>query len=207
MKKIFTKERMIFAAVIVALCAALAFTIKSKSTVEQDWKTSVANNKAYQEKLDSIENRCGVFTIRITELTEYNSELSSRLESVEKENGIKDKQIKHLQRMESEFNKKDTVIVSDTIFKEPDFVLDTMLGDKWVSNRLHMEYPSLISIGTQVKSDKVVTIYTSKETVEKPKKFFICRWFQKKHVVVRVVVDENNPYIQNENNEFYNIEK
>jgi hypothetical protein len=41
--------------------------------------------------------------------------------------------------------------------------------------------------------------------VEPPKKFFICRWFQKKHRVIRVEIKEESPYIVNKNNEFVKI--
>jgi hypothetical protein len=37
---------------------------------------------------------------------------------------------------------KDTLKVMDTIFKEPNFSLDTCLGDRWYSNCLHLEYPN-----------------------------------------------------------------
>jgi hypothetical protein len=39
----------------------------------------------------------------------------------------------------------DSIVVHDTIFDKPDFVLDTCLGDKWYQNCLHMAYPNEIS--------------------------------------------------------------
>jgi hypothetical protein len=35
-----------------------------------------------------------------------------------------------------------TLKSTDTIFKEPDFSLDTCLGDKWYTNCLHLAYPN-----------------------------------------------------------------
>ena len=103
--------------------------------------------------------------------------------------------------------KKDTIKLIDTIFKEPDFVLDTLVGDKWISTNLHMAYPNTVALEPKVVSEKTVVMYVNKETVEPPKKFFLCRWFQKKHTVVKAVVKENNPYVTNQENVFFEIIK
>ena len=68
-----------------------------------------------------------------------------------------------------------------------------------------MSYPNLISSETSVTSQKSIATFTNKETVEAPKKFFLCRWFQKKHTVLKVVVKENNPHVVNQENVFIEI--
>ena len=44
-----------------------------------------------------------------------------------------------------------------------------------------------------------------KETVNPPKKFFLFRWFQKKHKIIQVDVIEKNPYVQNEVSRYIEI--
>lgn len=45
--------------------------------------------------------------------------------------GIKDKQIQQMSKVKEKIYIHDLITVHDTIFKEPDFVLDTCLGDQW----------------------------------------------------------------------------
>lgn len=47
----------------------------------------------------------------------------------------------------------------------------------------------------------------SRVTIDPPKKFFLCRWFQKKHTVVEVNVIQDNPYCTNRNEKFVKIIK
>jgi hypothetical protein len=70
-----------------------------------------------------------------------------------------------------------------------------------------MAYPNTVALESKVTSEKSVVLYTSRETIEPPKKFFLCRWFQKKHTVVKAVVKENNPYVTNQENVFFEIIK
>ena len=46
-----------------------------------------------------------------------------------------------------------------------------------------------------------------KETINPPKKFFLFRWFQRKHTILEVNMVEKNPYIENKNNRFIEIIK
>ena len=59
-----------------------------------------------------------------------------------KELKIKDRQIKQMSNVKERIYITNTFNVTDTIFKEPDFVFDTCLGDKWYTNCLHLEYPN-----------------------------------------------------------------
>ena len=50
-----------------------------------------------------------------------------KLNEARKELKVKDNQLKQLMWLETEFQKKDTVYLTDTIFKEPDLTLDTLI--------------------------------------------------------------------------------
>jgi hypothetical protein len=47
----------------------------------------------------------------------------------------------------------DTVTVHDTIFRDADFSMDTTLGDKWYSNKLHLKYPNIITSTIDINTD------------------------------------------------------
>ncbi|MCR5139019.1 MAG: hypothetical protein K6B45_02505 [Bacteroidaceae bacterium] len=97
----------------------------------------------------------------------------------------------------SEFSRKDAIVLKDTIFKEPDFRLDTLIKDNWYSLELGFRYPSTIAVQPDFISEKHIVVSTKRETVDPPSKVFFIRWFQKKHTVLNVDVVEKNPYTKN----------
>ena len=54
-------------------------------------------------------------------------------------------------------------------------------------------------------SEKYIITNKRKETINPPKKFFLFRWFQRKHWVMEVYIKEKNPYIKEINNKFVEI--
>lgn len=104
--------------------------------------------------------------------------------------------------------KTDTICFKDTVFKDLHTDIDTVLTDKsWYSLQLSLKYPNRISVTPSFTSEKYVMISSRKETVNPPKKFFLFRWFQKKHTVIEADVVEKNPFIQNKKNKFIEVIK
>lgn len=192
-----TKIRIIIICVFVLILTACGICISRIASLNKQLKIAAANEKAFAAQLDKSKGENYVFQLRIDQLELFNDSIANKLKAVQKDNKIKDSKINQFQYMLSEYSKKDTVYFTDTIFKEPDFELDTIIGDKWMNTELNLKYPNQISIAPNVRSEKEVVIYSKKETVNPPKKFFLCRWFQKKHTVIKVIINEENPYIQN----------
>ena len=203
--KFFTTERIIWLLLFAAAVCAAIFFINRYNSYETKWKQAVENNKAYAMQLDKEKAESNMFKLRADQLEYYSDSIMTKLNEARKELKVKDSQLKQLMWLETQFQKKDTVYVTDTIFKEPDFSLDTVMGDEWVRTILHLEYPNTIVVEPSVKSEKAVVVSAKKETVNPPKKFFLCRWFQKKHTVVKVVTKENNPYVTDQENVFIEI--
>lgn len=84
---------------------------------------SINNEKAYKES-----NR--VFKLSIEQLESFSDSLMLKMKKVANENKVKDNKIKALQYQLEHFSKKDTIVIRDTIFREPGFVLDTCIVDK-----------------------------------------------------------------------------
>jgi hypothetical protein len=129
------------------------------------------------------------------------------MNKVRKELGIKNKKLQALQYIGSTFTKSDTLVLTDTVFKEPGFKLDTLIRDRWYSNHISLSYPSNIYIRPEFVSQKYVVVSSKRETVNPPKKFFLFRWFQKRQTILNIDVVEKNPYVQDEQSKYIEIIK
>ena len=127
------------------------------------------------------------------------------LDSVRKELGIKDKQLKQMHKIKEYVFISDTVKVHDTIFKDSDFVYDTCLGDRWYSNCLHLAFPDTILSSIEVELNHDCIVYSRKEPINPPCKTWIGRLFQKKHTVCDVIINEHNPYVTKKQSKFIKI--
>lgn len=190
---------------LIALIALLGITLNSKKDIERKWKDAVENSKAYSQQFSDSENKNRAFKLTIDQLKASNDSIFKELDDTRKELKIKDSKIKSLQYVSSSFSKADTIHWTDTIFKDPQIAIDTMLSDEWYSIRVGLRYPSMVAVKPEFKSVKNIIVSAKKETVNPPKRFFLFRWFQRKQVVLNVDVVEKNPYVQSENNRYVEI--
>lgn len=173
--------------------------------LKKDVSTLMSNQKAFITENISLKEENKVFKFTIEQLNYYNDSILQKMNDVRKELKIKDDNLKQMQYLLSKSVKRDTIIFRDTLFIEPSLDIDTSIGDKWYNIRLGLKYPNLIYVEPSFISEKYVFINKNKETVMPPKKFFLLRWFQKKHWVMEVHIEEKNPYINEINNKFINI--
>ena len=175
----------------------------------QDLKKEVCtlrnNQKAFIAENSSLKDESRAFKFTIEQLNYYNDSILQKMNNVRKELKIKDKNIKQLQYLLSVSTKKDTVLFTDTIFRDKSLALDTVIGDKWYNIRLGLKYPNLIYTEPTFTSEKYIIVNKKKETINPPKKFFLFRWFQRKHWVMEVHIKEKNPYIKKIDNKFVEI--
>lgn len=175
--------------------------------LREELSVSVSNEKAFIAENSSLKESNRVFKFTIDQLEYYNDSLLSKMNEVRKELKIKDSDLKQMQYLLSEAEKRDTVIFRDTLFRDPLIKVDTLLGDKWYQMKLGLRYPSTIITEPKFTSEKYIMVDYRKETINPPKKCFLARWFQKKHKVVEVEVVEKNPYIENKQQRFIEIVK
>ena len=194
---------------IVLLCGLVASGIYHIDNVTKKWKLAEANMRAYDSQLSSEKKKSAAFQLTVKQLQYFNDSVFQALDATRKELHIKDKNLKALQAIVSGFTKKDTITIVqvDTLFKDPTLAIDTLIGDEWYNVQLGLKYPSMIAVKPYFKSEKHVVVSSKKETVNKPKKFFLFRWFQRKMTVVHVDVVEKNPYSNNESSTYVEILK
>ncbi len=181
--------------------------LRQLGDADRKWKVAMGNVKAYAEQLSNAENKSTAYQMTIGQMKYYQDSILKELDSTRKQLKVKDKNVKSIQYVASTFIKRDTIVAKDTIFKEPAFIMDTLLYDNWYSVRIGLSYPSTVTVEPQFKSEKHIVVSTKKETVNPPKKFFLFRWLQKKHTVLKVNVVEKNPYVQNEDSRYVEIIK
>lgn len=194
---------------IVILVSLLSISVYTLYTYNQKLKeetaTLISNQKAFIAENSSLKNENRVFKFTIEQLNYYNDSILQKMNNIRKELKIKDKNLKQLQYLLSVSTKKDTVLFTDTIFRDKSLALDTIIGDKWYNIRLGLKYPFYIYTEPTFTSEKYIIVNKKKETVNPPKKFFLFRWFQRKHWVMEVHIKEKNPYIKETNNKFVEI--
>ena len=173
--------------------------------LKEEISVSMTNQKAFITENSSLKEENRTFKFTVEQLNYYNDSILQKMNEVRKELKIKDNNLKQMQYLLSVSTKKDTVLFTDTIFKDKGLALDTIIGDKWYNIRLGLKYPNLITTNPTFISEKYIIVNKKKETINPPKKFFLFRWFQRKHWVMEVHIKEKNPYIKEINNKFVEI--
>lgn len=202
------REAWVIGAISTLLVIAIGLYQRTKY-LEGKWETAEANVKAYSSELSASGNKYAALRLTVDQLSYFNDSILEALDATRKELKIKDKNLKALQAISSSFSRKDTIKVLqvDTLFKEPTLAIDTVIGDQWYSVRLGLKYPSMIAIQPEFKSEKHIVVSNKKGTVNPPKKFFLFRWFQKRHIILKIDVIEKNPYVDNESSRYVEIIK
>ncbi|QWM89459.1 phage lysis regulatory protein [uncultured phage cr151_1] len=191
--------------IILALIAGISYLYTENLRLNHEYKIAAENIKAYDAQLSGLEGDNRVLKLTVEQLNYFNDSIIKKIKEAQKELNIKDSKLKQAQYELSFASRKDTILLKDTIFSSTFTSLDTIMGDKWFSNRIQLSYPNLISSSVSFKSEKFCFVQLRKETIKPPKKFFLARWFQKKHYVSIVTIKENNPYIEIKNSRFIQI--
>ena len=170
------------------------------------YNKELQNVEAYRFSNSGLEGAVREYQMTMDDLRASKDSIDIKLADAIDELKIKDKKINYLQYHTSTIYKTDTIQISDTLFV-PTAHVDTLLGDKWYNLKLKLDYPSTIVVSPTFNSEMYVVINNKKEYNKKPSKIFFIRWFQKKHLVTEVNVEEKNPYIKNKSSKFIKITK
>lgn len=202
------KIKLIIGLIIVAIIAGLGTTVVIMNNRIDKLNTEVAeattNIKAYELENLALKDNTIEFQYTIEQLNHSKDSLNQKINKLRKDLKIKDKDIQKLQYVLSENQKKDSIIVHDTLFIEK-VKIDTTLSDDWSKLHLQLEFPNKVVTEYSFKNESLVTTYLKKETIKPPHKCIFVRWFQKKHKMIYVEVNEQNPYCEIKEQKFINI--
>ena len=185
----------IIAVIITALSTTTAIMNNRIKKLNREVAEAVTNIKAYELENSALKDDTIEFQYTIEQLNYSKDSLNQRINKLRKELNIKDKDIQKLQYIVSENQKKDSIVVRDTIFIK-DVKVDTTLTDDWSKLHLQLKYPNTVIADYSFKNESLVTTYLKKETLNTPHKCVFIRWFQKKHKVIHVEINEQNPYCE-----------
>ena len=197
--------RIIVSALLVSLAIGSYILYNKNQSLKEELSISISNEKAFIAENSSLKNENRVFKFTVEQLNYYNDSILEKMNEVRKELDIKDKDLKQMQYLLSEAQRKDSIVFRDTLFKEPALNLDTIIGDKWYQMKLGLRYPSTIITEPKFTSEKYIVTSIKKETINPPKKCWLLRLFQKKHKVLEVEVVEKCPYVENKQQRFVEI--
>lgn len=198
---------------IIGTIIAIIITVLSTTTVimnnrikrlNHEIAEAVTNIKAYELENSALKDDTIEFQYTIEQLNYSKDSLNQRINKLRKELKIKDKDIQKLQYIVSENQKKDSIVVRDTVFIK-NVKVDTTLTDDWSKLHLQLKYPNTVIADYSFKNESLVTIHLKKETLNAPHKCAFIRWFQKKHKVIHVEINEQNPYCETKEQRFINI--
>ena len=182
-------------------------TIKNNKKLRGEIDIYNQNIETLLHTRDTLEISNRALLINTDLLNDSNDSLIRELNKIRKDIKIKEKEIESLHKINLIGNKKDSLIVRDTIFRDKSVNIDTTIRDKWSTVNIKLEYPSTIKVDMTMMSDLSIFTYNRKEPIKKPKKTKLGRFFQKKRKVLEVEVVENNPNIVIKQNKFIKIIK
>ena len=168
------------------------------------YNKELQNVEAYRIDNSGLKDDARQYQMTIDDLKSSNDSIDKKLVEMAEELKIKSNKIQYMQYQTKTIYKTDTLQLKDTLFL-PKVHLDTLIGDKWYSLRLKLDYPSTVVASPVFNSEQYVIINTKKEYNKKPSKWFFIRWFQKKHTVVKINVRENSPYVTSKEKKFIKI--
>lgn len=198
------KKWIIIILIYLMLIGALVIAIRYGSNMREKYEVAEHN---ISELLADSSKKNTLYQLTTSQLANAKDSIIQELNNARKALKIKDKNLRSVQYVYSTFEKTDTFVLKDTVFKEPSLKIDTIIGDEWVQTRLTMKYPSSIALSPKFKSEKNIVVSTKKETVNPPKKWWLLRLFQRKHKVLHVDVVESNPYAVDSESRYVEIIK
>lgn len=207
------KIEKILITLVIALSILLCISIYiDRCRIAQN-KSNEANLKAYIALNDTLKSTNRMFEFKASQLNYINDSLVNQMNTIRKNIGVKDKNLKGLGYIKSTVRIHDTVFVNRIRDGDKPLSIDTVINKKWYQIEIDYkggrcsECKDTLIVSPKVSSEKYVVISTSKEYVDAPKKWWLQRIFQKKEEVVDVKVVETNPYIYSDHERFIKVIK
>lgn len=196
----------IYLVVAIGVIMTIAIMHKQIQSLTDQLSISISNEKAYAAENSDLNLKNRVFQFTIEQLQYSNDSLNRKILSVVRENDIKNRNIKSLQYQLERFSKTDTIVLRDTIFRDPAFRLDTCIMDEWNTSCISLAYPGQIGISNSYVNEKYIIVNSKREPI-RPHKCGFVNFFRKKHTVLEIEVVDKNPYVKTERQRFIEIIK
>lgn len=190
--------------IVICVIMTIAIMHKQIQSLTDQLSVSVSNEKAYAAENSDLNEKNRVFQFTIDQLQYSNDSLNRKIMSVVREADIKDRNIRSLQYQLEHFSKTDTIVLRDTVFRDPSFRLDTCIMDEWNTSCISLAYPGQIGISNSYVNEKYIIVNSKREPI-RPHKCGFVNFFRKKHTVLEIDVIDKNPYVETERQRFIEI--
>ena len=206
-------NRVIRVSVVVAILALIIIGVRRCKSAEDKLEGYENNWIALSNENNKNAKSSKAFEFKASQLNYLNDSLVNQMNTIRKNMGVKDKNLKGLGYIKSTVRIHDTVFVNRIRDGDNSLSIDTVINKKWYQIEIDYkgskcsECKDTLIVSPKVSSEKYVVISTSKEYVDTPKKWWFQRIFQKKEEVVDVKVVETNPYIYSDHERFIKVIK
>lgn len=193
--------------IVLSMVLTIVYYLNETAKYKELYSKELTNVKAYQSENSGLKNQSIAHIMTIDQLIASKDSTDIALKEALKKLNIKPKSVVSAGSITSNIEKRDSIVfIHDTLFQSK-VNIDTIIGDKWYKAQVGLHYPSRIDLAVSMLSVKHIIVHNRKETVNPPKKFWLFRIFQKKHIIQEVIVDEENPYIEAGSQRFINVIK
>lgn len=201
------KKIIIILSIVLGLCITIFLMYERIRQLNQELSISQNNTKALLVENCNLDSTSRTLKLTVDHLERSNDSISKVLLNTMKKNHVNQKKISQLQYMLETNFRIDTISFRDTLFVN-DIHVDTCIANSpWYVMNLQLDYPNSIIVNPEFTNEYVTMFSYKKETINLPKKFFLWRWFQRKHIVTEVKIVNNNPYSSIDTTRFIDIIK
>ena len=163
---------------------------------------SISENN-YKAELVAKQGENRILQLTLDQFKYQQDSIMQKMDSVIKDNKIKEKTIQFLAYQKTEITKTDTIILTDTIFQKG-VDIDTTLIDPYYTLNLKLKHPSEIIVSPKFINENYIIAHYKKETI-KPQKCWPLRWFQRKHIIGEITVINSNVYSTQKESKFIEV--
>ena len=158
-----------------SLCMCIYFMYCEIKTLNDRLAVAESNTKALLLANSELDSTSRTLKLTIEQLEYSKDSISKRLIRTINDNNINKKKISQLQYMLSTNFKVDTLIFKDTLFVDRMNLDTTITDNKWYKLDLALKYPNLIVTKPEFRNEYTIVFSYKKETIDPPKRFFLCR--------------------------------
>lgn len=192
-------------AVIAVLIALMAYVHELRKDVQIAEQNRIASVELYNNE----KNKTYALNLKIEDLDRIKNKQIQEMDSIRRALNVKDKQLKALYGQKSSADIRDTIelpiyvpVIDSTtgnVIPMEDCYTDTCVGDmRWYNVCIDRIDSNLIVLSAHFESDLTLITVEKKEIVNKPRKTWLGRLFQRKVKTMSITAVEQNPYVRND---------
>lgn len=189
--------------VIIAIIAAVIAGINYVQRLQQEVKIAEQNRLATVELYESEKNTTYALNVKLEDLNRYKNAQIQEMDSIRNVLKIKDKQLKAMYGQKSSADMRDTIRIpvfipseDSTVYTLDSIRVDTCVGDpKWYNVCISRVDSTSVAVSAHFESDLTIITAEKKVPVNKPRKTWLGRLFQKKTKTMTITAIEQNPFV------------